>query len=216
MSRTPRTAEEIKKYEKHILDTAVLLIVKEGYRAFSMRKLAQKLGVSATAIYNYYKGKEDLYLHVLIRGFDELASRLSEAYNAGCSKKDKFRRFVKAYIDFGTSKANLYNIMLVWDVPKYYDFVGTSSEAVAKTELDTAKKVVNMGKIVFDVINNTEDKTAYSNPTAYQKFVCGIHGFISLYNSQVLGYLSDGVSESGNEEMIEGFIDELTHEFFDN
>lgn len=43
-----------------ILAEAEALLREEGFRAFSMRRLAARLGTAPTAIYTFYEGKDDL------------------------------------------------------------------------------------------------------------------------------------------------------------
>lgn len=57
-SLTPR---QIKKREK-VLQTVLFYIEKKGYDGVSMRKVAQKAGVSPSTLYEIYGSKEDLIL----------------------------------------------------------------------------------------------------------------------------------------------------------
>lgn len=50
----------------HALD----LIVAEGYDGFSMRKLAVRLNIAAKTICNDFHNQDELYLHLLIKGFE--------------------------------------------------------------------------------------------------------------------------------------------------
>lgn len=215
MAKTARKPEEILKIKKHILDTALKLIVKEGYGAFSMRKLAAKLGISATAIYRYYESKEILYLNVLIEGFGELAGKLEAAYNVASAPADKLRNIARAYIEFGIKKANLYNIMLIWNVPKYYDFVGTPAESVAKKELETALSVQEIALKGMTDAGFFQDLGEKEMLAAALEIICAIHGFISFYNSRVMDYLAGAGKDIVPEQAVEDFLDALSHRFFE-
>lgn len=54
-----------------ILQAALVLLEEKG-EAFSMRALAQKLGVDAMALYHYYPGKEELLLALMLERFAAL------------------------------------------------------------------------------------------------------------------------------------------------
>ena len=54
-----------------ILQAALALLEEKG-EAFSMRALAQSLGVDAMALYHYYAGKEDLLLALMAQRFAAL------------------------------------------------------------------------------------------------------------------------------------------------
>lgn len=45
---------------QEILEEATELLRHEGFRAFSMRRLARRLGTAPTAIYTFYEGKDEL------------------------------------------------------------------------------------------------------------------------------------------------------------
>ncbi|MGK5058021.1 TetR/AcrR family transcriptional regulator [Janthinobacterium sp. LB2P49] len=54
-----------------ILHAALVLLEEQG-EAFSMRALAQRLGVDAMAVYHYYAGKEELLLALMVQRFAAL------------------------------------------------------------------------------------------------------------------------------------------------
>lgn len=64
---------------ERILDAAEKIYRTEGAEALSMRRMAGDLGVTATALYRHYKGKEDLLDAVADRGFEELAGNFRVA-----------------------------------------------------------------------------------------------------------------------------------------
>ncbi|PKV47064.1 TetR family transcriptional regulator [Janthinobacterium sp. 61] len=57
-----------------ILHAALALLEEQG-EAFSMRALAQGLGVDAMALYHYYAGKEELLLALMVQRFAALDPR---------------------------------------------------------------------------------------------------------------------------------------------
>ena len=83
MPKKARTPEEIEEVKQRILEKALELIGEDGYRSFSMRKLASKLNMTATPIYGYYKNKDEIYISVLLQGFETLYQILSDAYGVG-------------------------------------------------------------------------------------------------------------------------------------
>jgi len=62
MPKTTRSPEEVKKIKDRILETALQLLIDDGFMHFSMRKLAARLGITAASIYNYFTNKDELYL----------------------------------------------------------------------------------------------------------------------------------------------------------
>src|SRR5688572_32521462 len=56
-----------------ILAAAISLYRHEGYGAVTMRAIAQQLGFTAPAIYNYFLSKEEIFLALQARGLHMLA-----------------------------------------------------------------------------------------------------------------------------------------------
>lgn len=83
-----------------ILETALDILIEEGYRAVTMREIARRCGVRVGAISHYYKSRSDL-LQDLLNGilnsyeviFDEI--RRSNQY----SSEEKLSLFISAILD---------------------------------------------------------------------------------------------------------------------
>lgn len=54
-----------------ILDNAELVFVRSGFHSTSTREIAEACDVTEPVLYRHFKGKEDLFLSVLARMFDE-------------------------------------------------------------------------------------------------------------------------------------------------
>lgn len=65
-----------------ILAAAGELFLEQGYEAFSMRQVAERIGYSATTIYRYYEDKDDLLFAIVHEGFTEFQRALVAALSA--------------------------------------------------------------------------------------------------------------------------------------
>ena len=74
MTRVKRSAET----EAMILDAARGLLAEGGLPALSMRVVAERVGLSATAIYHYFDGKDDLVSSVVRGGYQRFGVYLHE------------------------------------------------------------------------------------------------------------------------------------------
>ncbi|HNY64873.1 MAG TPA: TetR/AcrR family transcriptional regulator [Deltaproteobacteria bacterium] len=187
MPKAARSQEDRELIREKILEEALTLISEHGFTAFSMRKLASRLGLSATTIYNYYSSKDELYLMILTRGFEMLHQRFEEILLSPGDPARKLRDMVRAYIDFGINKAHYYNIMFTSDAPKYRDYIGTDIEPVAYVEKQNALKLIDVTTRAFqEYIHATgfvpKEEIRYS----IIKLWSTLHGIIALYNSRVL------------------------------
>lgn len=191
MPKVQRTPEEIEQAKGEILNAAAGLIADIGYDNFTMRKLAAKLGVTATTIYNYYKNKDDLFINLLILGFTDLLDQLVAVCRQEADPEQRLSRMVETYTDFGLNNSNFYNLMYAWHVPKYNHYTGTSMEAVAERQLEIALQIP---KLFSDAINAYAQKLNQNLSNEKTRFLVihfwsQIHGFIAGCNNTILSYL---------------------------
>lgn len=218
MAKKPRTPEEIEIIKEDILDKALELINEDGYNNFTMRKLGKKLNMTATPIYQYYENKDELYLAVLTQSFENLYEDIYAAYESGSNPMEKLRSVGREYIKFGINNANAYNIMLVLDVPKFNDYVGTPTEHIAALELEAALKVIDFGKKVIAESGLITKQIPVTTSMATLQLLCALHGFISFVNNKVADYILDPSMkkiDDGkiNDEIIDQYIDTAILQF---
>ena len=80
----PRILQEYRdEVRKKIVDAAYGLFLRKGYHATTMGEIADSLGVTKPALYQYFPGKEDLYSAVAEHGREELAGILERSYKEG-------------------------------------------------------------------------------------------------------------------------------------
>jgi AcrR family transcriptional regulator len=187
MPKVARSQEDRELIREKILDEALTLISEHGFTSFSMRKLASRLGLTATTIYNYYSNKDELYLMILTRGFEMLHERFEKIFLAPGTPSRKLKDMVRAYIDFGINKAHYYNIMFNSDAPKYRDYIGTEIEPVAYIEKQTALKLIDITSRALQEFIDAGGCLARSEVRYFIiKLWSTLHGIIALYNSRVL------------------------------
>ena len=193
MPKLQRTPEEIEQVKADILEKAAQLIVDIGYPDFTMRKLAAKLHITATTIYNYYKNKDDLFINLLIMGFTELVELLEEACSAHGAVRPRLKAMIGAYTQFGLTNENFYNLMYTWHVPKYNTYAGTSMEPVARRQLEIALKVPAIFTAVIKDYAQAHGRLIRDEQIRFLliHYWSQIHGFIAGCNNSNLSYLHD-------------------------
>jgi len=110
-----REREKLETREK-ILDAARELFIAEGYEGVSMRKIADKIEYSPTAIYVHFKDKDELFLEICHEDF----RRLAQAFVAIGQIADPIERLKKigyAYFEFGSKNPNHYRTMFMTPHP---------------------------------------------------------------------------------------------------
>ncbi|WP_027182819.1 TetR/AcrR family transcriptional regulator [Desulfovibrio inopinatus] len=83
---------------EQIADAALSIIFNEGVSGVTVRKVAQKVGFSAPALYRHYKGKSDILLAVLEDHFSVLFVLMKEARQKE-NALEALKFFYFAYID---------------------------------------------------------------------------------------------------------------------
>ncbi|HEX8171721.1 MAG TPA: TetR/AcrR family transcriptional regulator [Thermoanaerobaculia bacterium] len=94
-----------------ILDVAEEIYRTEGAEALSMRHIAGTVGVSATALYRHYRGKEDLLNAIADRGFEELAAAFDRARIRGTSARERLLAIVDAFRGYAVKKPAVFDLM---------------------------------------------------------------------------------------------------------
>jgi AcrR family transcriptional regulator len=186
MPKAPAGPEVVEAIRERILKEALFIINKDGYANLSMRKLALRLGFTAKTIYNYYSNKDELYLMVLIKGFQELTEQFRVAYLSSENPVEKMRSAVHAYVRWGIENKHYYNIMFSMDTPKYTDYVGTKMEGVADLQNRIALQVAEIGTAILNEValyngSISTDEVPYRLLHVWST----LHGMVSLYISRV-------------------------------
>ena len=84
-----------------ILQAAKELFLREGYEATTIRRIADRVGVSAPALYLYFSDKEAILLALCDQTFGFLIERIGEIEKEGLEPRARLRRCGEAYIRFG-------------------------------------------------------------------------------------------------------------------
>lgn len=93
-----------------ILDAARALCFRDGPEGISTRKVAERVGCSATAIYLYYRNLDDLLHDLRMEGFTLLVRFLKEADEGGDALAG-VAALGRAYWRFGAEHPNYYELM---------------------------------------------------------------------------------------------------------
>ncbi|MDI3406940.1 TetR/AcrR family transcriptional regulator [Streptomyces cavernicola] len=84
-----------------------------GYGATSIRDIAQRAGVSLSALYYYYKGKQDLLVAILDDAQDAYFSSCEQALaEAGEDPAEQLEALVEATVRYRSTHASKSNILL--------------------------------------------------------------------------------------------------------
>ncbi len=113
-----RRARERSETRDKILDAARELFVTEGYEGVSMRRVAEKIEYSPTAIYVHFADKQELFHELCQRDY----ARLAEVFQSSAMSSDPIERLKQigsTYTEFGVRYPNHYKFMFMTPHPPH-------------------------------------------------------------------------------------------------
>lgn len=177
-----------------ILDAAREMFAAEGYQNVSMRKIADKIGYSATTIYLHFKDKNDLLHQICEESFAQLARNISSIQQLSANSMEKLRMGLREYIDFGLKYSSHYEVIFI---------IPLKPEVEADYEM-------SQGKVAYQTLYNSvndciNDKLLKSNDIDLiaQTLWAGIHGITSLLITH------SGFPFTEKEKLIDNVIETL-------
>lgn len=161
-----------------ILNCARDQFLSDGYKGLSMRRIAAKADISATAIYRHFSNKEELFHCVLEKGFNTYTRYLTPALDASTAK-ERFR------------KTLAYTLAFVLEHPRYFELIFVRSDT--KDQLVHHDELRTRSKMSFDFYTARirecmdEGYLKQDNPSELSVLLLATFtGFFSLYTSGVL------------------------------
>lgn len=107
--RREREREEVRA---KILDAARELFVSEGYEAVTMRKIAERIEYSPTAIYLHFADKDALLRELCETDFVSLAKQFQRIARVD-DPVERLRKIGHAYVEFASEHPNHYRLMFM-------------------------------------------------------------------------------------------------------
>lgn len=197
MTKPARTREQVDQIKQQILSSALSILSIQGYNALTMRSIAARCKMTAANIYNYFHSKDDIYLELVIQGFEILHSAISEALEKPLPPNKMLGAVLDAYYEFGKSYGEHYDIMFTLPTPKFNDYAGTPLEAKARKEMELSEKIIAM------LVNFARGLLPYKKTNVHEETVLrliegwgAIHGIVSLSRSRVLSYVTADTDEA--------------------
>jgi AcrR family transcriptional regulator len=112
LGTTERRERERQELRDRILDAARTLFAEQGYDAVTMRKIAEKIEYSPTAIYFHFKDKQTLLQELCDTDFGALAQEFQKIARVA-DPVDRLRLIGRAYVEFAIAYPNHYRLMFM-------------------------------------------------------------------------------------------------------
>ena len=94
-----------------IINTAIKLFAEEGYENTSIQKLAEAAGVAQGLLYRHFKNKNDLLLHLLMLGMQQVQYTLKPYLDKELSFAEAFTEHIKSCTAHMKEHAKLWMVL---------------------------------------------------------------------------------------------------------
>lgn len=198
--RERREREKAEIREK-ILEAARDLFVNEGYEAVSMRKIADRIEYSPTAIYLHFKDKEAVMRELCDTDFYALAQELQEIAKIP-DPLQRLNATGRAYAQFALTHPNHYRLMFMTPHPHPEE----DEHSIEKGNPEEDAYAFLRG-IVAEAVATGRFLPGFEDPDLIaQTMWAGMHGVVSL---QIAKHNDDWVDWRPVEERIELMVETL-------
>jgi len=99
--------------QRQILEAAVVLFVRDGLDALSMRRVAAEVGVTATALYRHFANRDHLVDQIAELGFARLEERLLKVEEERLTPTRILEERLMAFVDFCVEEPKFFELMFV-------------------------------------------------------------------------------------------------------
>jgi AcrR family transcriptional regulator len=158
-----------------ILDAARELFVSEGYDGVSMRRIADRIEYSPTAIYFHFRDKETLIRELVDHDFRVLAEQFGSAAAIG-DPIERLRATGRAYCEFALAYPNHYRLMFMTPHPAM-----DPDESALEHGNPEEDAYAFLKTIVSAAIAEGRFRDEYNDTELTSQIVwSGVHGVVSL------------------------------------
>lgn len=178
-----------------ILAAAERLFVECGYEGATIRKIADEVGVSSTALYMHFRDKSEILSQICEAGFAKLIAVTEAIEEAGGAPEEIFRRKMRAYATFGFENPNAYRLIYL-----------TRPGEAGSTD-DVARRV---GRGLFERLRqplidlHAQGRLNRDPDVAAQMIWAGVHGVVSLMLTKPY------FDWAGRDVLLDSMLDALT------
>ena len=174
-SSQERRAANSLKLRETIVGAARDLLVEHGHAGFTMRRLAERIGYSATTIYLYFQDKDDLLNAVGLETFRLLREEIDAVRQDTVEPLLRLRRVLHAYVDFGLRHPHHYISTFVLPQGK------RRSDTAGRTGSTDELGLPGLARLTYDVARcvASEEFRPLDAHIAARALLAAVHGMTS-------------------------------------
>lgn len=150
----PLSTAEIEDFRDRLCEAATQIFAERGTAGFTMRELANRVGVSPMTPYRYFRDKDEILAAVRARAFDAFSAALETAFATGKDVTARTAGAGRAYIDFAFAHPEAYHLMfdILHDVEGRYPDLARAEERARATMTRHIHPLVDAGILHGDPV----------------------------------------------------------------
>jgi AcrR family transcriptional regulator len=200
LNKPPKSARKAKGdghlRRAEILHAAERIFVRDGYQGATIRKIADEVGVSSTALYMHFRDKDEILLEICEGAIATLLAQNTEIAAKPIDAVGRVRQMLDAYMRFGLENPNTY----------WLAFCSAPGQIAA----GRAEHASDLGARCYDRFKSTvaviaaEGRLRVGTPDSAAQILWGAcHGMVSLRIAR------PGFEWAKDEELMSGMLDSL-------
>jgi AcrR family transcriptional regulator len=172
-----RKEGEKAKLKAKILETAREIVIREGFSALSIRKLAEKIGYAPGNIYIYFTGRDEIAREICRQSYAEMLAAFEQAASVK-EPMERLKALLKSYADFAESQPETYKLAFMQD-PKF------NEEMFRQTAIDEENGAGHRAFcLIVDALDELKQSGKIYKPANTRQLAevlwAGVHGVVSL------------------------------------
>ena len=156
-----------------ILDAAERIFVEQGYDGATIRKIAEAVGLSSTALYLHFPDKAAILREICVQRLNGMAETTAAIAAMPGTPMERLRAHMVAYVEFGLTNPNAYRLI----------YMTRPLEAEEGGVQDTARELgIGVYRAFEQAVADVADEGLLNADarTATQALWAGAHGVIAL------------------------------------
>lgn len=137
-----RKEREKEQRREEILNAAQAVFFEKGLANATMDEIAEKAELSKGTLYLYYASKEDLYLAVMVRGFDVLHEMCLKTVETSPSPAEAVWNLGKTYFEFYEQHLNFFRMFYFLQSPTLHKQVSPDMMEACNGQTNKTWKLV--------------------------------------------------------------------------
>jgi AcrR family transcriptional regulator len=115
LNKTVRSARKPKgdghERRGEILEAATRIFNSEGYDGATIRRIAEEVGLSSTALYMHFRDKDEILVEICESAMEALLGLASEIAARPVAAEERARAMIAAYVQFGLTEPSTYRLV---------------------------------------------------------------------------------------------------------